>query len=205
MFDAHLRRILGPTLEATGRLIARANISANTLSFIGLGLAICAATAIMLEFYLTGLLFILLSRLADGLDGPLARARNEDSSFGGYLDTVLDYGFYALIPFAFAVARPDENAVWAALLLASFLGTGSSFLAFAIIAEKHGITTDSQGKKSFYYLHGLVEGGETIAFFVLFCIFYDYFPLLALLFSVICIVSTIARIHYTRQLLRENH
>ncbi|MDA8031576.1 MAG: CDP-alcohol phosphatidyltransferase family protein [Alphaproteobacteria bacterium] len=166
-------------------------------------LAVCAAVLIVFEFYFAGLVFILLSRFADGLDGPVARARGEDSSFGGYLDSVLDYGFYALVPLAFAVARPEENGVWAALLLASFLGTGSSFLAFAVIAEKHDLRTEAQGRKSFYYLHGLAEGGETIVFFVLFCLFPGYFWLLALVFSVICVVSTVARIRYTWRLTAE--
>ncbi|MDA7982015.1 MAG: CDP-alcohol phosphatidyltransferase family protein, partial [Alphaproteobacteria bacterium] len=169
MFDAHFRRVFGSSLEACGRVVARTGVSANLISVGGLVLAVCAAVLIVFEFYFAGLVFILLSRFADGLDGPVARARGEDSSFGGYLDSVLDYGFYALVPLAFAVARPEENGVWAALLLASFLGTGSSFLAFAVIAEKHDLRTEAQGRKSFYYLHGLAEGGETIVFFVLFC------------------------------------
>ena len=203
MFDAHFRRVFGSSLEACGRVVARTGVSANLISVGGLVLAVIAAVLIVFEFYFAGLVFILLSRFADGLDGPVARARGEDSSFGGYLDSVLDYGFYALVPLAFAVARPEENGVWAALLLASFLGTGSSFLAFAVIAEKHDLRTEAQGRKSFYYLHGLAEGGETIVFFVLFCLFPGYFWLLALVFSVICVVSTVARIRYTWRLTAE--
>ena len=98
----------------------------------------------------------LLNRVADGLDGAVARA-SMTTDFGGYLDIVCDFVFYSAIPFAFAVALP-ENAFASAFLIFSFIGTASSFLAFAILAEKHNISTEIRGKKAFYYLGGLTEG-----------------------------------------------
>ena len=205
MLDAPLRRLLGPALERGGALLARSPLTADQMTLAGVILALLAALAIVAQAYLWGLALLLLSRLADGLDGPIARAKGSaGSAWGGYLDSVADYVFYAAIPLAFALADPERNAVWAALLLAAFLGTCSSFLGFAVIAEKLGWRTESQGKKSFYYAAGLAEGSETIGFFVLFCLFPGAFPWLAGLFTVICLVTTWGRVQTTRaRLLKE--
>ena len=51
----------------------------------------------------------------------------------------------------------------AAVLIASFVGTGSSFLAFASIAARRGMQAADYPNKGIYYLGGLTEGSETIA------------------------------------------
>src|SRR3546814_4974156 len=43
--------------------------------------------------------------------------------------------------------------------------TASSFLAYAILAGRHGRETSLRGRKTFYHLGGLTEGTETIIFF----------------------------------------
>jgi hypothetical protein len=50
-------------------------------------------------------------------------------------------------------------------LLVSFIGTGSSFLAFSALAEKRGLTDTALPGKSFYFLGGLTEATETITVF----------------------------------------
>ncbi len=137
---------------------------------------------------------IFLNRLADGLDGALAR-RSKKTDRGGFLDITLDFIFYSSIPFAFALADPLTNALAAAFLIFSFIGTGCSFLAYAIMAEKRGITTDIRGQKSLYYLGGLTEGTETILLFVIFCLFPTWFPVLAVIFGALCWITTATRIH----------
>jgi phosphatidylglycerophosphate synthase len=138
------------------------------------------------------LVLILINRIMDGLDGAVAR-RVGMTDLGGYLDIVLDFFFYAGVPFFFAVGRP-EAALPAAFLVFSFVGTGSSFLAFAAIAAKRGVTTESRGRKSIYYLGGLTEGTETIGLFVLICLLPDYFALLAWVFGGLCWVTTAGRV-----------
>lgn len=79
--------------------------------------------------------------------------------------------FYALVPFGFILAAPQQNALAGGWLLFAFIGTGSSFLAFAALAAKHQIDNPGYAHKSFYYLGGLTEGTETILLFVLGCLF----------------------------------
>ena len=191
MFDAALRRLIDPPLNRLGRRLARSGITANQITLAGFAVGLLALPALAYQAYWLALLFILLNRLFDGLDGAVARAIGP-SDLGGYLDIVCDFIFYAAIAFGFALAEPG-NAVAAAFLVFSFIGTGSSFLAYAIIAAKRGITTERQGKKSLYYLGGLTEGGETIAIFVLFCLFPSAFVWLAVIFGVLCWITTATR------------
>ena len=134
------------------------------------------AITIAWQQYLLGLILILASRAADGLDGAVARANGSTSDRGGFLDIVLDFLFYSSIPFAFALAAPEQNAVAAAFLIWSFIGTGASFLGYAVIAEKRGISTDARGRKSLFYLGGLTEGAETILFLCLVCLWPQHLP-----------------------------
>jgi hypothetical protein len=79
------------------------------------------------------------------------------------------------------------------VLLFSFMGTGSSFLTYAIIAAKRGETTEIRGRKSLYYLGGLTEGTETFAFLAAICIFPQAFVPLAYLFAAACWITTVSR------------
>ena len=131
--------------------------------------------------------------MADGLDGAVAR-QTEVSDRGGFLDISLDFVFYSAVPFGFALMAPAQNALPACFLVFSFIGTGTSFLAFAVFAEKRGISTDIRGKKSLYYLGGLTEGFETIVFLVLTCLFPGAFWWMALVFGGLCWITTATRI-----------
>ncbi|MEZ5926127.1 MAG: CDP-alcohol phosphatidyltransferase family protein [Hyphomicrobiaceae bacterium] len=193
MLDAHIRPLINPPLNQAGRALARIGIGAIEMTLAGFVAGLSAAAAIAIGQPGWATVLILLSRLADGLDGAIARATHQTDR-GGFLDITLDFIFYGAVPLAFAFADSFRNALPAAVLLLSFYANGSAFLAFAIIAEKRGLTSDAQGKKSLYYLTGLAEGTETIIFFVLCCLFPDAFRWLALLFAGLCFVSTAARI-----------
>ncbi|MFQ3786810.1 CDP-alcohol phosphatidyltransferase family protein [Halomonas sp. A29] len=147
-----------------------------------------------MEWYVAALVVILLNRLGDGVDGALARLSGRASDAGGFLDIGLDFVFYAAVVLGFALADPAANALAAALLLFAFIGTGTSFLAFAIMAARHGLERPRFQQKAFYYLHGLTEGTETILAFVLFCLLPKHFALLATLFAVACLITTVTRI-----------
>ena len=192
MFDTRARQIIDPPLNSLGQQIASFGVSANLVTLVGLGFGIVAAITIAFGATYLALIPLLLSRLADGLDGAVARA-NGKTDFGGYLDIVCDFLFYGLVPMAFVWMEP-QNAASGAFLLASFYFNGASFLGYAILAEKHGLETKAQGIKSLYYSNGLLEGTETIVFFVLLCLFPSAFPVLAWIFGGLCFVTAILRI-----------
>lgn len=194
MFDARLRPLIDPPLDRTAAILINRGWTADRVTVLGFVIGLFAMAAIAYQAYLLGLFLILVNRSADGLDGALAR-KSKKTDRGGFLDITLDFIFYSSIPFAFALADPLNNALAAAFLIFSFIGTGCSFLAYAIMAEKRGITTDIRGQKSLYYLGGLTEGTETILLFVLACVFPTWFPILAVIFGCLCWVTTVTRIH----------
>lgn len=193
MMDAVARSLIDPPLDRLAMRLEQWEVDANTVTVTGFVIGLAAAGAIALGFPLVGLLLLLINRVADGLDGAVAR-RHGVTDLGGYLDITLDFIVYSALAFSFALADPAANALASAFLVFSFMGTGSSFLAFAIMAAKRGLVTEARGKKSLYYLGGLTEGTETILFFVTVCIWPDEFPLAALIFGCLCWLTTIGRI-----------
>jgi phosphatidylglycerophosphate synthase len=191
MFDVALRRLVDPALTRAAGWIADARISANTLTIGGAGLAFGAAFFVAQSNFLAALILILLNRIVDGLDGAIARI-NGPTEFGGYLDTICDYIFYISVPVAFGLIDPS-NQIPALLLIASFTLTAVSFLAFAAITARQTSDDGAHGPKAFIYSTGLMEGGETIAFFVLFCLFPEFFPTLAIIFAALCLLTVVQR------------
>lgn len=201
MLDAAARRLIDPPLNALGRGLASRGVTANAVTMIGLVLGLTAAALIALGAPLWALLPLLASRVADGLDGAVARATRK-TDFGGYFDIWADFLFYGAVPFAFVLYDP-ANGTAAAFLLLSFYVNGTSFLGLATMAEKRGLETTAQGSKSLYYSSGLLEGTETILFFVLLCLASAWFAPLAYGFGALCFVTATARVLNARHILTE--
>ena len=192
MLDARLLPLQRRLMAWPARIAVARRISADRISIAGFVLGLLILPALWLGAYKTSLVILLLNRFADGLDGAVARA-TRPTDRGAFLDIGLDFLFYALLPLGFALADPSRNALPAALLITSFVGTGSSFLAFSVIAAKRGLEAKDYPAKGIYYLGGLTEGAETIAVFALMCLFPHSFPLLAVLFAVACGLTTLLR------------
>lgn len=201
MLDAAARRLIDPPLGRLGRRLGGMGVGADAVSVAGFALGLLAAAAVALGAPTLGLALFLLNRIADGLDGAIARHTGLTDR-GGFLDIVFDFIVYAAMVCGFALLDPAANALAAAWLLCAFMGTGSSFLAFAIMAGRRGLVTEARGKKSLYYLGGLTEGSETIAFLALACLLPAAFPILAWVFSAMCWLTTGARIATGWRLLR---
>jgi len=191
MFDSKLRPLIDPPLGRAGRILARAGVSANMLTFAGLALGLGGAAAIAAGSLWLGLGLILANRILDGLDGAVARATTP-TDLGGYFDIVADFAFYVSIPLGFGVMA-SANTLPAMVLIASFVLTGVSFLAFATIAAKRGEETAAHGKKSFFYSTGLAEGAETIAVFVAMCLFPAWFGAIAYAYAGLCVLTVVQR------------
>ncbi len=202
MLDRIATAAIRPLVQALAGALVRTGLTPNALTYMALALGWLAALLISSQLYLWGAVFILVSRLFDALDGALARHTDRVSDQGGFLDISLDFLFYASIPLAFAWAHPAVNALPAATLLAAFIGTGSSFLAFAVIAAKRGMSNTAYPDKSFYFLGGLTEATETLAFFVAMCLWPGWFAPLAYTFAALCAVTIVTRIAWGLQVFR---
>ena len=187
-----MRRRIDPPLDRLGARLAAAGVRADAVTLAGFAVGLTAIALVAAGWTWAALVALLANRLADGLDGAIAR-HDRLSDLGGYLDIVCDFLVYAGIPVGFALLDPQANALAAAVLLFSFMGTGSSFLTYAVIAAKRGETTEIRGKKSLYYLGGLTEGTETFAFLAAICVFPGAFTVLAYVFAAACWITTVSR------------
>jgi phosphatidylglycerophosphate synthase len=195
MLDRYATALIKPVVNALGKTLARAGVTADQLTFAAFLVGITAAFFIATGAYLTGAAAIFLSRTCDALDGAVARQRTPTDR-GGFLDISLDFLFYASIPLAFAVADPARNALAAATLLAAFVGTASSFLAFAAVAAKRGLHSTDYPDKSFYFLGGLTEATETLMMFAAMCLWPQHFATLAYIFAAACCITIATRLWY---------
>ena len=193
MLDRFALPLLRPALHVLARPLVRRGVSANAITWLGFGLGVLAAAAVALQAFETALVLLLASRLCDALDGAVARA-TQATAAGAFLDIALDFVFYALMVLGFALADPVRNALPAAVLLAAFVGTGSSFLAFAVLAAQRGMHSAQYPQKSFYFLGGLTEATETLACFAAMCLWPQHFAALAYGFASLCAITIATRL-----------
>jgi phosphatidylglycerophosphate synthase len=200
MMDRWAIARLRPGLEAGARGLVRLGIGADAVTCAGFAIGMAAAVCIVQQAFVPGLVLLLVSRLLDGLDGAVARL-TQPTDRGAFLDISLDFLFYASIPLAFAWADPGRNAVAAATLLAAFVGTGSTFLAFAVLAERRGLSSVAYPNKGLYYLGGLTEATETLLAFAAMCLWPGAFPFIAAGFAGLCVLTVLTRLWAGWQLL----
>ena len=197
MIDNYLVKLLNPLFHILGSVFLKFKLNANIVSLLGLFFSFVSFFLIINFNFISALFFFILGRIMDGVDGNLAN-RMGRTDFGGFLDIVFDFISYSLIPLAFILIL-NSNAFYGSILLASFFGTGSTFLALAIF-ERKNLLLDSHNK-SFFHVGGLIGGGITIFFLSLMMIFPNSFNLISIIFSILCIIGTIERIYYAYNIL----
>jgi phosphatidylglycerophosphate synthase len=137
------------------------------LSAVALVAALGAAAAAWQQLSLLAVALWLISRLADGLDGPVARNQGTASDRGGLVDIVSDTIGYAVVPIGIA-AGIDSRAAWitVAILLATFYVNAVSWTYLAALLEKRSVGAVATGATTSTIMpRGLVEGTETILFY----------------------------------------
>ena len=194
MLDRLALKLVKPAVDGAARQLSKRGITADQVTLAGFALGLLAAVLVASGHSVLAVLPLLANRALDGIDGALARL-STTSERGAFLDISLDFVFYAAIPLAFGVAEPAANALAAAVLLAAFVVTGTSFLAFAVLAEKRGLKSTAYPSKAFYYLGGLTEGTETIACFLAKCLWPQHFAGLAYFYAMLCALTAAARLH----------
>jgi len=134
--------------------------------WLGLGSALAASQA---SFRLALALW-LGNRLLDGLDGTMARVRNQQTDWGGYQDIVLDHVVYAAIPLGLAWASREPTVLLAcAVLQASYFVNTISWCYLAALLEKRAAAQQRVGLfTSVNMPAALIEGSETVLFFLAF-------------------------------------
>ncbi len=181
-----------------------ARVHPNTITVLAFLVGLAAAGALVQQHYLWGLGGWLLSRLLDGLDGAVARAYGKQSDFGGYLDILLDFAIYALIPLALVVGMPTiQNYFWLAILLSSFYLNAASWMHLAALLEKHAAQSPPDPSTdpaplpkltSVVMPAGIIAGAETISFYCLFILFPQYLAALFAAMALLVLLTVVQRL-----------
>lgn len=208
MFDAMVRRRLDRPLDRIAHGLDRPWMSPDRLSASGLLLGLTSAGLAAFALWPWALAAWLVSRLIDGLDGPLARRRGGGTEAGGFLDITADFAAYgagvvgvalgATGTFTGGSAEPWEWAAFLAVLLAYYLN-GAAFLAFSSAAERTGARLDDG--RTFSFIGGLAEGTETIVVHALWLLLPGSAAVLAWVWAGVVGVSAVQRVVVGRRLL----
>ena len=192
MLDRTLQPLIVSVMDVPGRMLSARGLESDWITLGGFVLGLAAAAAIAFGNYDAALILVLLNRLADGIDGAVARAGGV-SDFGRYLDIVLNFIFYAAFALAFAFADP-ELALTSAILIFSYLGLGGTVLAYAVVANGAGLEADAAGNLWVDTLSELVGTGETTLALIFMALLPAYFGAIALVFALLCLITTVFRI-----------
>ena len=196
MFDRSIQRLIQKPLSFLGKFLLKI-FQPNQITFIGFFFGMVMCFLIFINSYFLAILFLFLNRLCDGLDGVMAR-QTSPSPLGAYLDIILDFIIYAAFVLVFSLEN-QINLLTGVFLLFTYICTGTTFLTQAIIQPQLDYSqqqdnTEDGIPKSFIYASGLIEGTETIFFMFLCLIMPKAFPILGFLFSILCLITAIARV-----------
>lgn len=203
MFDSRLRPLMAPLLDSAAQRLDVRWITPNRLTSLNLVLGLASAALAAGQLWLPALGAWLLCRLADGLDGPLARRRSArvtapdktDAGQGGFWDISADFIVYGATVIGVAIgATAAHDAAWLPFLLVLFAYyiNGSVFLAFSSIAERSGRQIDDG--RSLSFLGGLAEGAETVLVHSLWLIFPVFADQIALVWALLVSASAAQRV-----------
>ena len=200
MLDTRMRALTGPALDAAGRRLARAGVPPAGLTIAGwaAGAGACAATAF--RAWPLALVLWLANRVADGLDGPTARAAGKATEAGGFLDIVVDFSVYAGVILGLAIALPAARLACVAVLTAYYI-SGTAFLALSSLAERRRVRLGDE--RSLRFVGGLAEGTETIAVYTLLFLLPQDAVVIVWAFTAVVAITAAQRVALGLRLLRE--
>lgn len=194
MFDTSLRQVRDRLGEPFVAKIG--NFNPNHITWVALttGLA-CAVFAWQGQIF-GSVLFWSLNRILDALDGMLARVHHRQTDFGGYLDIVLDFVVYAVIPLGLVLNAPSlENYFALTFMLGSFYVNSASWMYLAAILEKrHARHAHSEITTTIVMPSGLIGALETIIVYYVFLIFPAQITPLFFIFGGLVLVTVVQRL-----------
>lgn len=213
MLDAPVRRALERPLDRAASVLDRPWMTPDRLSLAGLALALASAVLAALALWPAALVAWLVSRVLDGLDGPLARRRGGGTEAGGFLDITADFAAYGAGVLGVALGATGaldggspqawEWVGFLAVLLAYYVN-GAAFLAFSSAAERlerQGRRARLDDGRTFSFIGGLAEGTETIVVHSLWLLVPGAAPVVAWVWAGVVGVSAVQRVLLGRRLL----
>ncbi|MEM6529588.1 MAG: CDP-alcohol phosphatidyltransferase family protein [Chloroflexota bacterium] len=203
MLDRDIRvykeKVLNPVAEAIN-----GGIHPTTITLLSGVFGIAAAIAAWQQMYWLGLGFWVVNRILDGLDGTVARLTNQQSDLGGYIDIMVDDVVYSVVVLAFG-AGINTPAAWlaTAFLLATYRINATSWMYLSSLLEKRAEGAKNNDEfTSVTMPTGLIEGTETVIFYILFYLLPGFITPLFWLFGLLVTVTAIQRVVWATKVFR---
>lgn len=204
MIDRKLRKVLFRTFDELARSVDHPRISPDLITLLGFITGLAGAFSAWQRSWFLALILWLFSRIADGIDGALARTRVASgaprNSAGGYLDIMADFTIYGSFVVGVAHGSGGNYLPFIFVLLAYYLN-GTSFLAFSAIGEKEGIRIEDD--RSLSFIHGIAEATETIIVHSAWCIFPTSAAKIASVWAGVVFISATLRFLHSKKALEK--
>ena len=203
MIDKYLRTVKEKLLFPAALKLSK-YFTPNQISIFAFILGLISCFLILKNYLYSALIFWLLNRIIDGLDGTVARISNRQSDWGGYLDIMLDFIIYALIPIFLAFASNEHISIYLflSIMLAAFYINSASWMYLSAVLEKRSINTSKSELTSVLMPTGLIEGTETIVIYSMFFVFPNYLHILFFSVSILTLTGVIQRMYWAFKNLR---
>ncbi len=91
VYNGYISRYVNRKIsEPMARLLAKTKVTPNQVTWAAFGIAVLSFVSFIFGQNIIGGLLVQLSSIVDCIDGTLARLKGMTSTFGGFLDSVLD-------------------------------------------------------------------------------------------------------------------
>ena len=195
MLDTHARKYVQPIIEKVAEMFIALNISANQVTWLAFMIGISSSICIYFEHPIIAILLLWLSGFLDAVDGSVARANNEQSSWGTLLDITFDRLVEVGMIMSLAI-KYEEARLVLLMLTGAIVFSMTVFLTVGALSEK-------KGQKSFYYQAGLAERTEGFILFSLMIIFASNWLLyITGVFSIMILFTGTQRLLEARKIFR---
>lgn len=194
-------RLEGLLTPLADRLSAR-SINPHFVTLAGIAATLVVLAAVGMQMFWLALLFILINRVCDGLDGMTARQQGRESAFGAFIDTFADIFLYSGVIFMLVLGGQSAFALPALFLLFTWLVSATCTTAYTEAAEQKALPDDLRRRKSLFFLDGIASQSETTIVLILICLLPSYFPVIAIFYGVACLLTSGARVVMAHKYLR---
>lgn len=191
MIDNYFRALLPRHVAPLIRLIQGLGLKPNHVTALGLLLALVAVYLVTRELFVAAFVVWWSSRLLDALDGIYARASQQTSDFGAFLDIQFDMLAYSAMVLGFAWVYPEYSMQWL-LMLFCYVLCISGALGLGAFENKRGIA-DGSGR-GLRIAVGLAEGGETGIAYSVFLLAPAWLSVTTWVWVAILVITIVARL-----------
>ena len=170
------------------KLLVKYNVSANIVTFSGIGFAVLGLNFLAIESYSWAFLCLILNRVCDILDGMCARL-NGITDFGIFFDIVADYTSFALFLWGFILANPPQNSVSGAFMMMSLLISAISLLTYTLTTKQdYNLINQSNIKICIW---GHLQNFDTFIALCLMCLFNMFFTVISIFFGLLLLLKSL--------------